>query len=144
MRRNTSSSGRPSSSGVPCATIAAAVDDDGARAGRVHFLEDVGREHDRLVLAQLADQLADLVLLVRVEAVGGLVQDQHLGVVDQRLREAGAVAVALGQGVDRLVQHRVEEAALDGARARAFFFASPARPRSSAAKSRKPRTVMSA
>ena len=115
-RRNTSSSGRPSSSGVPLADDAAAVDDDGARAGGVDFLEDVGREHDRLVLAQLADQVPHLVLLVRVEAVGGLVQDQHLGIVDQRLREAGAVLVALGQRVDRLVQHRRQEAALDRAR----------------------------
>ena len=36
---------------------AAAVDDDGARAGGVDFLEDVGREDDRLVRAELADQL---------------------------------------------------------------------------------------
>ena len=85
---------------------AAAVDDDRARAGGVDLLEDVGREHDRLVAAELADQVAHLVLLVRVEAVGRLVHDQHLGIVDQRLREAGAVLVALGQRVDRLAQHR--------------------------------------
>jgi hypothetical protein len=91
---------------------AAAVDDDGARAGGVDFLEDMGREHDRLAAPELADQVPDLVLLVRIEAVGGLVHDEHVRVVDQRLREAGAVLVALRQRVDRLVQHRLQEAQL--------------------------------
>ena len=59
-----------------------------------------------LFLPELADEVAHLVLLVRVEAVGRLVHDQHFRVVDQRLREAGAVPVALRERVDRLVQHR--------------------------------------
>jgi hypothetical protein len=40
------------------------------------------------------------VLLVRVEAVGGLVHDQHRRVVQDRLREADAALVALRQGLD--------------------------------------------
>ena len=54
------------------------------------------------------DQPAHLVFLVRVEAVGRLVEDQHLRVVQDRLREADAALEALGQGLDRLVQHPVE------------------------------------
>src|SRR3954454_12697649 len=91
----------------------ATVDDDRPRAGGVDLLQDVGGEHDRFFAAQLADEVAHLVLLVRVEAVGRLIHDQDIRVVDQRLREAGAVLVALRQRVDGLVEHRVEEAALD-------------------------------
>ena len=122
----------------------AAVDDDRARAGGVDFLEDVGRKDDRLLLPELADQVAHLVLLVRIEAVGGLVHDQHLGIVDQRLREAGAVPVALGKRVDRLVQHRLEEAQLHYAVHAPLRRSLPESPRSSAAKLRNPCTVMSA
>src|SRR6266436_3756838 len=76
---------------------AAAVDDDGPGARRLDLLEDVGRKNDRLLLAHAADERAYLVLLVRIEAVGGLVEDQHFGIVDQRLSETGAVAKALGE-----------------------------------------------
>jgi hypothetical protein len=120
---------------------AAAVDDDGAAARGVDFLEDVGGKHDRLALAELADQVAHLVLLVRVEAVGRLVEDQHLGLVHQRLREAGAVAVALGERVDRLVQHRGEEAALD--RAERLFSSPRLRGRALPPRRREPCTLIS-
>src|SRR5574341_50026 len=93
----------------------AAVDDDRARARRVDLLEDVGRKHDRLVRAELADEVSHLVLLVGVQAVGRLVHDEHIGVVDERLGEAGAVLVALGKRVDRLAQHRLQKAGPDDA-----------------------------
>jgi hypothetical protein len=48
------------------------------------------------------------VLLVRVEAVGRLVEDQDLGIVQDRLREADAALEALRQRVDRLIQHLAE------------------------------------
>ena len=58
--------------------------------------------------AMRADQLADLVLLIRIEAVGRLVEDQHLGVVQDRLREPDAPPVALRQRVDGLLEHAIE------------------------------------
>ncbi|MCY1437419.1 hypothetical protein D9M71_535790 [compost metagenome] len=42
-------------------------------------------------------------LLVRVEAVGGLVEDQHFRIMDDRLGQADAALEALGQGVDGLL-----------------------------------------
>ena len=75
----------------------------------------MGREEDGLGFAEALDELADLVLLVRVEAVGRLVEDQHFGIVQQGLGEAGAVAVAFRQGIDRLVGHALQEAGRDGA-----------------------------
>ena len=78
------------------------------RADRVDLLEDVRRDHDDLVLRDVADELAHLVLLVRIEPVGRLVENQHRRIVQDRLREADAAAKALGQRLDHLVQHTLE------------------------------------
>ena len=77
---------------------------------RLHFLEDVGRDQDRLRLAEFPDQRADPRDLVRVQTAGGFVEDQDLGVVQQRLRHGDALAVAFGQLADRLVRDRFERA----------------------------------
>ena len=99
---------------------APAVDDDDARAHGLDFFQYVRREDDRLVRAHALDEIAHLVLLVGVQPVGGLIEDQHVGVVDQRLGEAGAVLVAFRQRVDRLVEHVFEKAQLDCAVHRAL------------------------
>ena len=80
---------------------AAVRDDDGAGAHLVHLLEDVGGDDDQFLPAQLVDQPPDLVLLVRVEAVGGFVQDEHLWIVDERLGEPDAAPETLGERFDR-------------------------------------------
>ena len=61
----------------------------------------------------LADQLAHLVLLVGVEAVGGLVEDQHFRVVENRLGEADAALEAFGKCLDGLIDHRTQAHELD-------------------------------
>ena len=53
-------------------------------------------------------------LLVGVEAVGRLVEDHDVGVVQERLGQADPALEALGQGVDRPVEHAVEMCRLDG------------------------------
>ena len=53
-------------------------------------------------------------LLVGVETVGRFIEDEHLRVVDDRLRETGAMAVTFREGVDALVADRLEEGRLDG------------------------------
>ena len=60
-----------------------------------------------------ADQLPHLVLLVGIESVGGLVEDQHVGIVHQRLGDADAPLEALGEGIDALVPDVGEIDALD-------------------------------
>ena len=92
---------------------AARGDDDRAIADRVDLFEDVGRDHDDLVLRHRADQRAHLVLLVRIEAVGRLVEDQHLRVVQQRLRQADAALEALRQRLDDLLEHARQAEARD-------------------------------
>ena len=59
-------------------------------------------------MAISVDQLAHLVLLVGIEAVGRLVHDQHLRVVQDRLGDGDAPLEALRQRLDPLLQHRVE------------------------------------
>src|SRR5256885_12189583 len=104
---------------------ATAVDDDRSGASRLDLLEDVRGEDDRLVLAHLAYQGAHLVLLVRIEPVGGLVKDQHLRIVDQRLCEAGAVAEALRERIDRLPENVLQMAQLDDAAYRVALSLAP-------------------
>ena len=70
---------------------------------------------NRLLLAHAADDIAHLMLLVWVQAVGRLVQDQNIRVMDDRLRETSAVPIAFGKSIDALVQHRFQEAHLHGA-----------------------------
>ena len=43
--------------------------------------------------------------LVGIEAVSGFVQDQHIGIVQDRLRQPHPPAKPLGERIDRLVQH---------------------------------------
>ena len=59
-------------------------------------------------MGQALDQLAHLVLLVGVEAVGGFVENQHLGVMQNRLGQADAALEAFRQGFDALFQHGVQ------------------------------------
>jgi hypothetical protein len=87
---------------------AAAVDHDGTGADGLDFLEDMGRNDNGLVLGHLGDQAAHMVLLVRIEAVGRLVHDQHRGVVEDRLGETDAALESLRQRLDALGRDTLE------------------------------------
>ena len=78
----------------------------------LHFGQDVGAEDDGVVAGEAVDQLADFDDLLGIEAGGGLVEDQDVGVVDDRLGEADALAVALGELADQLVADVADGAAL--------------------------------
>ena len=94
---------------------ASAVDDDGPRAHHLHFLEDVGGKNDRFVFAHPPDERTHLMLLVRIESIGRLVEDQHRRIMQNGLRQTGAVTVTLRQRVDALVNDRLEKTRGDGA-----------------------------
>ena len=66
--------------------------------------------------AEALDELARLDDLLRVEAGRRLVEDQHVRVVEDRLREADALAVALRELADQLVPHVADAALLDRVR----------------------------
>ena len=73
----------------------AVADDDDAVRDALHFRQDVRAQDDRVLAAELLDQLAHFRDLLRVQASRRLVEDQHIRVVNQRLRQAHALAVTL-------------------------------------------------
>ncbi len=84
----------------------AAVDQDGARAHGFDFIELVRGDQDRLVGGHARDERAHRLLLVGIEAVGGFIQDQHGGVVDDGAGERNAAAIAFRERLDRLGRAR--------------------------------------
>ena len=81
----------------------ALADDDDLLADLLHFRQDVRAENDRVVARQALDQRPGLDDLLRVQAGGGLVQNQDVGIVDDRLRQSDALPVAFGKLADQLV-----------------------------------------
>ena len=81
----------------------APADDEHAGAQGRDFGQYVGAENDGFIFAHLADELADFQNLVGVEAGGGLVEDEHVGVVDEGLGQAHALPVALAERANLLV-----------------------------------------
>ena len=54
-----------------------------------------------MIFSECADEVSDLNDLPRVEPDGRLVKDDHLRVADQRLRNAHALLIALGEIADQ-------------------------------------------
>ena len=90
--------------GGPVGQNAAMRDDDRPAAYRLDLFEQVGRNNDRLLGPHCSDDPPHFILLVGVEPVGRLVEDQHLGIVQQRLRHPDPAFEALRQCFDRLMQ----------------------------------------
>ena len=119
------------------------VDDDDALAGLRDLGQDVGAQDDGVIARQAADQVAGLDDLLGVEAGGRLVQDQDVGVVDERLGQPDALPVALRQLAAVPVRHvghvRALQDGVDALACRSF----DGTPLMRATKSRYSRTVMS-
>ena len=92
----------------------APVEDDGPVADQFHLVQQVRRQEDGGALgAQLADEFADVLHALRVEAAGGLVEHDDVGLVDERQGDAQALPHAVGEaaglGVGPVEQpHHVE------------------------------------
>ena len=116
-RRRPSSSARPtvtsmrslpmralSSSGVPWATVAAVVEHDDVVGQAVGLFEVLGGEHDRGAVAdEVAEHVPQVVAAARVEAGGGLVEEQHLGRGHEAGGQVEAPAHAAGERLDQAV-----------------------------------------
>ena len=87
--------------------------DDGASAHLVNLFQDVGGDDDEFVLAELIDEPAHFVLLIGVQAIGRLVENQDLRVVDERLGQTDAAPESLGERFNHLLDDRGECEALD-------------------------------
>ena len=73
----------------------------------------MGRDDDDLAFRHFANQAPDLLFLVRVEAIGRLIENQHRRVGQDRLGQANAALEALRQGLDGLVANFLELQPLD-------------------------------
>ena len=105
-----------SSATEPDGDQVALVHHDRVGAGLLDLAEDVAREeHGRAGVGDAVHELAHLAHLARVEAVGGLVEHEHLGTPEQHAREAEPLAHPLRVRLDLAVD-RVAEAG-DGERA---------------------------
>src|SRR6266704_1758297 len=91
----------------------ALVDDQDALAGGLDLREDVAREHNRPVAPELLDQVARLARLAGVETGGRLVEDEGLGLVHYRLRQAHALAKTTREPADDLVPPLAKPACVD-------------------------------
>ena len=67
-----------------------------------------GEQHGRARLGDAPHELAHLAHLTRVEAVGGLVEHEHLGLAQQHAREPEPLAHALRVGLHLAVDGRAE------------------------------------
>jgi hypothetical protein len=103
----------------------ASVDDDDARAARLHLRQDVRREEDSVLGAELFDDVADVADLVRVETCRGLVEHEERRLRNERIGEPDALAIALREIADedvrdvehvRLLHRVVDERATVAAR----------------------------
>ena len=83
----------------------APVDDHHLLAGLLNFGKDVGAENDRVVAGEALDQIASLIDLLGVKTGGGFVEDQNVWVVNNRLSQSDALAVAFRQPAEKLVPY---------------------------------------
>src|SRR4029077_6855428 len=90
----------------------ASVDDDDLPAGLFHLGDDVGAEHDGVIAGEAFEQVPGLVDLLGVESSGGFVENQHVRVVNDGLRQSHPLAVALRKLAQEFVPHIAYRAAL--------------------------------
>ena len=86
------------------------VDDGHAAADQRRFGEDVSAEQDGVVGPEGADHLACLMDLARIEAGGGLVEEQDLRRSEERLGQAETLPIALRELEDLVVEHGLQTA----------------------------------
>ena len=100
---------------------AAVVDDHDLVTDLRNLGQDVRREHHRAIAGRhRLDQAADLVNLARVETDGRLVEHQHRRIVNQRLREADALSIALRELPANAMRHVLESAHVERMLERVF------------------------
>ena len=78
------------------------IDDHHAVARHADFRQNMRRENDGVAPGKTLDQMADFDDLLGIEAHGGLVEDDDVGIVHQGLRDAYALFVTARKTLDQL------------------------------------------
>ena len=101
--------------GVSSATISPSMDDRHPVAELLSFVEIVGGEQDRHVMAraQASDHVQELVTNPRIEADGWLIQEQHLRLGHERARDLETAALATTEALNRPVDQLGDPERLD-------------------------------
>ena len=103
------------------------VQDRDAIAAGEHVRQHVCRQHDRVIGAEAAHELAQAKRLHGIEAGRRLVEHDQIGFVQDRLRKTDALAKALRERADQPAPHVAEPAAFDRACDRRVGARAPAR-----------------
>ena len=90
-------------------------DDEHLVTDSLHLAQNMAGQNDGVGLAQVVDQRANLDHLCGIQADGGLVQDDDLGVAQQGGGNAHTLAIALGQVADQPLLHVFQTGAAGGA-----------------------------
>src|SRR5207244_13463819 len=70
------------------------VDNDHLLAGLLALRENVRAQNDGMVASKTLDQIPRLIDLLRIESRRGFVQNEYVGIVQNRLCQTDALAVA--------------------------------------------------
>src|SRR5712691_7083384 len=88
----------------------AVIDNDHPVTRHAHFGEDMGAEDDRMVVSEVLNGLADVNDLTWIESYSGLIENEHRGIVEERLRQADALAIAFREVPNETALHLVHTA----------------------------------
>src|SRR5580704_1231576 len=89
------------------------VDNHDAAAGHIDLGQNVRRQQHGGMPRQRANQLADFDYLARIESYSRLIENQHFGIAQDRLRDSDALPITLRQFADELAPHVLEPAGLE-------------------------------
>ena len=98
------------------------IDDDCAGASGINFFKNMSGKKDGLGFTQSGNKLPDLMFLIGVKSVGWFIENQDGGVVDKCLCQTGAVSVAFGQSVDRLMGDGFQKTSFNDSGYGFFFY----------------------
>ena len=76
------------------------VDNDDAAASHLHLRQNVSREQDGVLPPEIFYQLAHLADLVGIKAARWLVENEQVGLVDERVSKADALPITFGKRAD--------------------------------------------
>ena len=90
----------------------AAIDDDDFPANRLHFGKNVRAENNGVIAREALDQFSRFGDLFWIETRCGLIKNQHIGIVNNGLRQTDALPVSFRQFRDQLVSNVGDRAPL--------------------------------
>ena len=88
----------------------ATIDNDYPVTRHAHFGEDMGAEDDRMVVPEVFNGLADIDDLTWIESYSGLIENEYRGIIEERLRQAHALAIAFREIPNEAALHLVHAA----------------------------------